>query len=153
MLLKILSIHRAFFLVTCCFLSLYSVGQSIKRSSIGVFGNSQTSNGVTVQSIAGQSSLTTTFHGFIQPYQKVKTFGERDILIAPNPTFSTTVITGVLKGDIIYVSNLWGDLVKVQEVRNSTNTNIDFSFFPSGVYLITVEGSFIYTPQRVIKLD
>src|SRR5210317_2178747 len=98
-------------LLSVCSLLLLCIsvqGQSIARSAIGAAGVSLHDGGATVQSIAGQSSLTINRQGFIQPQQSELIKPTRSVSIAPNPTTAVSYLAGVAKGDIIQVSTLTG---------------------------------------------
>ena len=132
-------------LLSICSLFLLCIsvqGQSIARSAIGAAGVSLHDGGATVQSIAGQSSLTINRQGFIQPQQSELIKPTRSVSIAPNPTTAVSYLAGVAKGDIIQVSTLTGRYITSIKATSFTRQEIDLEDLPNGIYLITITGVF-----------
>jgi hypothetical protein len=134
--------------------SIFSVqGQSIARSAIGVAGVSLHDGGATVQSIAGQSSLTINRQGFIQPQQSELTKPSRAVSIAPNPTTAVAYLAGVAKGDLIQISTLTGRYIKSVKSTSFAHQEVDLEDLPNGIYLLTITGVFEYNTVRLIKVN
>ena len=128
-------------------------GQSIARSAIGAAGVSLHDGGATVQSIAGQSSLTINRQGFIQPQQSELIKPTRSVSIAPNPTTAVSYLAGVAKGDIIQVSTLTGRYITSVKATSFTRQEIDLEDLPNGIYLITITGVFEYNTIKLVKAN
>lgn len=128
-------------------------GQSIARSAIGAAGVSLHDGGATVQSIAGQSSLTINRQGFIQPQQSELIKPSRSVSIAPNPTTAVSYLAGVAKGDIIQVSTLTGRYITSVKATSFTRQEIDLEDLPNGIYLITITGLFEYNTIKLVKAN
>ena len=134
--------------------SIFTVqGQSIARSAIGAAGVSLHDGGATVQSIAGQSSLTINRQGFIQPQQSELIKPTRSVSIAPNPTTAVSYLAGVAKGDIIQVSTLTGRYITSVKATSFTRQEIDLEDLPNGIYLITITGVFEYNTIKLVKAN
>jgi hypothetical protein len=143
-------------LLSVCSLLLlcFSVqGQSIARSAIGAAGVSLHDGGATVQSIAGQSSLTINRQGFIQPQQSELIKPNRSVSVAPNPTTAVSYLAGVAKGDIIQVSTLTGRYITSIKANSFTRQEIDLEDLPNGIYLITITGVFEYNTIKLVKAN
>jgi hypothetical protein len=134
--------------------SVFAVqGQSIARSAIGAAGVSLHDGDATVQSIAGQSSLTINRQGFIQPQQSELIKPTRSVSIAPNPTTAVSYLAGVAKGDIIQVSTLTGRYITSIKATSFTRQEIDLEDLPNGIYLITITGVFEYNTIKLVKAN
>ena len=134
--------------------SVFAVqGQSIARSAIGAAGVSLHDGDATVQSIAGQSSLTINRQGFIQPQQSELIKPTRSVSIAPNPTTAVSYLAGVAKGDIIQVSTLTGRYITSIKASSFTRQEIDLEDLPNGIYLITITGVFEYNTIKLVKAN
>ena len=134
--------------------SVFAVqGQSIARSAIGAAGVSLHDGDATVQSIAGQSSLTINRQGFIQPQQSELIKPTRSVSIAPNPTTAVAYRAGVAKGDIIQVSTLTGRYITSIKATSFTRQEIDLEDLPNGIYLITITGVFEYNTIKLVKAN
>ena len=134
--------------------SVFAVqGQSIARSAIGVAGVSLHAGGATVQSIAGQSSLTINRQGFIQPQQSELTKLSRSVSIAPNPTRAVAYLAGVAKGDLIQISTLTGRYIKSVKSTSFARQEVNLEDLPNGIYLLTITGAFEYNTVRLIKVN
>ena len=134
--------------------SVFAVqGQSIARSAIGAAGVSLHDGDATVQSIAGQSSLTINRQGFIQPQQSELIKPTRSVSIAPNPTTAVSYLAGVAKGDIIQVSTLTGRYITSIKATSFTRQEIDLEDLPNGIYLITITGVFEYNTLKLVKAN
>ena len=134
--------------------SIFSVqGQSIARSAIGVAGVSLHDGGATVQSIAGQSSLTINRQGFIQPQQSELTKPSRSVSIAPNPTTAVAYLAGVAKGDLIQISTLTGRYIKSVKSTSFARQEVNLEDLPNGIYLLSITGAFEYNTVRLIKVN
>ena len=142
-------------LSVCSLLLLCSTvqGQSIARSAIGAAGVSLHDGDATVQSIAGQSSLTINRQGFIQPQQSELIKPTRSVSIAPNPTTAVSYLAGVAKGDIIQVSTLTGRYITSIKATSFTRQEIDLEDLPNGIYLITITGVFEYNTIKLVKAN
>jgi len=143
-------------LLSICSLFLLCIsvqGQSIARSAIGAAGVSLHDGGATVQSIAGQSSLTINRQGFIQPQQSELIKPTRSVSIAPNPTTAVSYLAGVAKGDIIQVSTLTGRYITSIKATSFTRQEIDLEDLPNGIYLITITGVFEYNTIKLVKAN
>ena len=143
-------------LLSLCSLFLLCIsvqGQSIARSAIGAAGVSLHDGGATVQSIAGQSSLTINRQGFIQPQQSELIKPTRSVSIAPNPTTAVSYLAGVAKGDIIQVSTLTGRYITSIKATSFTRQEIDLEDLPNGIYLITITGVFEYNTIKLVKAN
>lgn len=142
-------------LSVCSLLLLCSTvqGQSIARSAIGAAGVSLHDGGATVQSIAGQSSLTINRQGFIQPQQSELIKPTRSVSVAPNPTTAVSYLAGVAKGDIIQVSTLTGRYITSVKATSFTRQEIDLEDLPNGIYLITITGVFEYNTIKLVKAN
>jgi hypothetical protein len=143
-------------LLSVCSLLLLCIsvqGQSIARSAIGAAGVSLHDGGATVQSIAGQSSLTINRQGFIQPQQSELIKPTRSVSIAPNPTTAVSYLAGVAKGDIIQVSTLTGRYITSIKATSFTRQEIDLEDLPNGIYLITITGLFEYNTIKLVKAN
>ena len=134
--------------------SVFAVqGQSIARSAIGAAGVSLHDGDATVQSIAGQSSITINRQGFIQPQQSELIKPTRSVSIAPNPTTAVSYLAGVAKGDIIQVSTLTGRYITSIKATSFTRQEIDLEDLPNGIYLITITGVFEYNTIKLVKAN
>lgn len=143
-------------LLSVCSLLLLCIsvqGQSIARSAIGAAGVSLHDGGATVQSIAGQSSLTINRQGFIQPQQSELIKPTRSVSIAPNPTTAVSYLAGVAKGDIIQISTLTGRYITSIKATSFTRQEIDLEDLPNGIYLITITGVFEYNTIKLVKAN
>ena len=138
-----------FFLALC----LQTSAQSIKRSAIGVAGKTINKGSTSVQSIVGQSSLTINRQGFIQPPGEAVTKPSRKVTVYPNPTQSSTFVSGVAKGDMIRLTTLTGVLVDQFECSSFERQEIRLNDLPNGAYLVSIEGVFEYDPVKIIKVN
>ena len=135
-------------------ISVFAVqGQSIARSAIGAAGVSLHEGSTVVQSITGQSSITTNRQGFIQPQQSELTKPNRSVSIAPNPTTAVAYLAGVAKGDVIQISTLTGRYIKSIKSTSFTRQEVDLEDLPNGIYLLTITGAFEYNTVRLIKVN
>lgn len=137
-------------LLTICF---QANAQSIKRSAIGTAGSTLIDGAVSVQSIVGQSSLTINRQGFIQPPGEAASKPSRVVKAYPNPTKSSTFLSGVAKGDNIRVTTLNGVLVYQAQCSSFTRQEIRLGDLPNGPYLISIDGVFEYNVVKLIKID
>ena len=128
-------------------------GQSIARSAIGAAGVSLHDGGATVQSIAGQSSLTINRQGFIQPQQSELTKPTRSVSIAPNPTTAVAYLAGVAKGDLIQISTLTGRYITSIKATSFTRQEVNLEDLPNGIYLLTITGIFEYNTIKLVKAN
>ena len=143
-------------LLSICSLFLLCIsvqGQSIARSAIGAAGVSLHDGGATVQSIAGQSSLTINRQGFIQPQQSELIKPTRSVSIAPNPTTAVSYLAGVAKGDIIQVSTLTGRYITSIKATSITRQEVNLEDLPNGIYLLTITGVFEYNTIKLVKAN
>ena len=134
-------------------LGLHTNAQSIKRSAIGAAGKTLNEGSTSVQSIVGQSSLTINRQGFIQPPGEAVVKPSREVTAYPNPTKSSTFLSGVAKGDMIRLTTLTGVLVEQFECSSFERQEIRLNDLPNGAYLISIEGVFEYNPVKIIKVD
>jgi hypothetical protein len=143
-------------LLSICSLFLLCIsvqGQSIARSAIGAAGVSLHDGGATVQSIAGQSSLTINRQGFIQPQQSELIKPTRSVSIAPNPTTAVSYLAGVAKGDIIQISTLTGRYITSIKATSFTRQEVNLEDLPNGIYLLTITGVFEYNTIKLVKAN
>ena len=141
------------FIITCslvCCLQLS--GQSIMRSAIGCMGTPLQTSPHAFPSIAGQSSLTTNRHGFIQPVSTTVVTPQRTISAIPNPTQNFSTLEGLIPGDDFRIIDYTGRIIYVAEVTDRTMC-LDFSAYESGVYHVFIESAFEYKPIRIIKVE
>ena len=142
------------FIITCslvCCLQLS--GQSIMRSAIGCMGTPLQTSPHAFPSIAGQSSLTTNRHGFIQPVSTtVFVTPQRTVSAIPNPTQNFSTLEGLIPGDALRIIDYAGRIIYVAEVTDRT-MRLDFSAYESGVYHVFIESAFEYKPIRIIKVE
>jgi len=142
------------FIITCslvCCLQLS--GQSIMRSAIGCMGTPLQTSPHAFPSIAGQSSLTTNRHGFIQPVSTtVFVTPQRTVSAIPNPTQNFSTLEGLIPGDALRIIDYTGRIIYVAEVTDRT-MRLDFSAYESGVYHVFIESAFEYKPIRIIKVE
>ena len=142
-------------LLICSFgiLSLQATAQSISRSAIGVTGVNIQTNQTTLQSIVGQSSLTINRHGFIQPNHIPVTKPSRSLFLSPNPTRSVSYLSGVVKGDMVSILDVKGNIIDSFLATSFTKQEIPLQEYPNGVYVIRVFGAFEYQPIKLVKVD
>ncbi len=132
--------------------------QTISRQSISSTGGSISYNGISVQSVVGQSSNTINTiqpqgglrQGFIQPPAQSAVFAKTlpSVLIYPNPS------TGVFhikmdfeSGDHFVVNNILGAKITGKEILSKTNEqNFNLEGNSEGVYIIT-----IFRQSQIIK--
>lgn len=142
------------FIITCslvCCLQLS--GQSIMRSAIGCMGTPLQTAPHAFPSIAGQSSLTSNRHGFIQPVSTtVFVTPQRTVSAIPNPTQNFSTLEGLIPGDALRIIDYTGRIIYVAEVTDRT-MRLDFSAYESGVYHVFIESAFEYKPIRIIKVE
>jgi len=142
------------FIITCslvCCLQLS--GQSIMRSAIGCMGTPLQTSPHAFPSIAGQSSLTTNRHGFIQPVSTtVFVTPQRTVSAIPNPTQNFSTLEGLIPGDDLRIIDYTGRIIYEAEVTDRT-MRLDFSAYESGVYHVFIESAFEYKPIRIIKVE
>ena len=141
------------FIITCslvCCLQLS--GQSIMRSAIGCMGTPLQTSPHAFPSIAGQSSLTTNRHGFIQPVSTTVVIPQRTVSAIPNPTQNFSTLEGLIPGDDLRIIDYTGRIIYVAEVTDRT-MRLDFSAYESGVYHVFIESAFEYKPIRIIKVE
>ena len=141
------------FIITCslvCCLQLS--GQSIMRSAIGCMGTPLQTSPHAFPSIAGQSSLTTNRHGFIQPVSTTVVTPQRTVSAIPNPTQNFSTLEGLIPGDDLRIIDYTGRIIYEAEVTDRT-MRLDFSAYESGVYHVFIESAFEYKPIRIIKVE
>lgn len=127
--------------------------QSISRSAIGTAGVNFQKGPITLQSIAGQSSLTENRHGFIQPHGLPLNLPQRSVTVFPNPTQSFSVISGVAKGDRITIYSSDGRVLESITCESFIKQPLSLDGLPNGVYLIKVQGVFEYNNIKLIKTN
>lgn len=122
------------------------------RSAIGCMGTPMVQHQVSFQSIAGQSSLTTNRHGFIQPISSSAITSQRSVSAIPNPTKNFTTLEGLVPGDVLRIIDYMGRLVYEVKISDR-NMRLDFSAYESGVYHVTIQSTFEYKPIKIIKVE
>ncbi len=75
---------------------------------------------------------------------------ENVILIYPNPTKGNIIITGINETAKIIIFNAIGELLRTLEI-SSKNTEVDFSNYTNGIYLIKVISSNNQKAYKLIK--
>ncbi len=141
------------FIITCSlFFSGSLFGQSIVRSAIGCMGTPMVQNQVSFQSIAGQSSLTTNRHGFIQPAGTPVITPKRSVSAIPNPTQNFSTLEGIIPGDRLSIIDYTGRIIFKAEITDRT-MRLDFRAYESGIYHVFIESVLEYKPIRIIKVE
>jgi len=144
---------KLYLLIFLLTIALKINAQSIKRSAIGAAGKTLNEGSISVQSIVGQSSLTINRQGFIQPPGEAVIKPFREVNSYPNPTKSSTFLSGVAKGDKIRLSTLTGVLIYEIACSSFTKQELNLGDLPNGTYMITIEGVFEYNAVKIIKID
>jgi hypothetical protein len=162
--LKYLTIKKlkTIIIIIILFYSSYSNCQTIIRSSINSFGNSNNIDNFFFCQSAGQSSNTNCFvnaqqlrQGFQQPIKNsVQNFSKQNITINlyPNPASEETslIITGNIVNYEIVITLITGtELKRIQSEKQITQ--IDCSDLPNGLYLLSiVKNNKLYAVNKLI---
>lgn len=81
----------------------------------------------------------------------IATFKNSNISIYPNPVHNKLTISNALAIDEVTITSIAGVTVYSSKVNNETNTEIDFSEMPIGVYLIELRNKNINYRTKIIK--
>lgn len=126
--------------------------QTIQRSSIGILGSSNSSEGITVQQTVGQPYQTKSYYskqiearpGFIQPTEFMLEFVQStftvEMLVFPNPTLEHVKFqtNERLENLVLRVFDQYGKMIFQEEIEVLNDYTLECSAWMSGSYFIYI---------------